>query len=348
MMKFLICGLGSIGQRHIRMIRRVLGDNADIAAYRSRKLDIVITDKLEATFGNKPEKHYGIRCFYDFNEALAWQPDAVFVTNPISMHLYTAITAAKSGCNIFIEKPLGHDTNGSAELLQIVQEKQLVCMVGYQLRYHPAYIRIKELLGHNVLGRLTSADLHFGEWLPGMHSYEDYRESHAARSEQGGGVILCLSHEIDIAYWLFGKPRKVYTMGGHLSDLEMDVEDTVDIILSCCSAGRDFPVHMHLDFLQKPARRYIHIVGEKGSIAFDYYTNELEVSLLPEGNTEKAVYDKFQRNDMFVQEVTDFINSVRNQTPPPISLEQGITVLEICLAARQSLANGQVEQIQLG
>jgi len=344
-MKFLICGLGSIGQRHIRMIRSALGDEADIAAYRSRKLDIVISDKLEATFDKKPEDHYGIKCFYDFEEALIWKPDAVFVTNPISMHLNTAIAAAKAGCNIFIEKPLAQNTKGAQELLQIVKEKNLVCMVGYQLRYHPAYIHIKDMINQSLIGRLTSADLHFGEWLPGMHPYEDYRESHAARSEQGGGVILCLSHEIDIAYWLFGKPSKVYALGGHLSDLEIDVEDTTDIILTCSNSNRDFPVHVHLDFLQKPCRRYIHITGEKGSIVFDYNTNELEVNLLPKGDTEKTVYDKFQRNDMFVNEVADFINSIKTNSIPPITLEQATAVLEICLAAKKSLSKEQVVKV---
>src|SRR3990167_1547365 len=119
-MKFLICGLGSIGQRHIRIIRKVLGDDAEIAAYRSRNIDVVISDKLEATFGIKPEDYYGIRCFYNFKEALEWKPDAVFVTNPISMHMSTAIAAAKDGYHIFIKKPLAHDNNGVAELLEIV------------------------------------------------------------------------------------------------------------------------------------------------------------------------------------------------------------------------------------
>ena len=106
-----------------------------------------------------------------------------------------------------------------------------------------------KLLTNATLGKIISADLHFGEYLPDMHSYEDYRESHASRSEQGGGVILCLSHMVDIAYWLFGLPVSVYAKGGHLSSLEIDVEDTADIILGCINSGRDFPVHIHLDFL---------------------------------------------------------------------------------------------------
>lgn len=345
-MKFLICGLGSIGQRHIRMLRRVLGEKAEIAAYRSRNIDVVISDKLEASFGKKPEEYYEILSFNDYDQALNWKPDAVFVTNPISMHLMTAIKAARAGCHIFIEKPLSDNAEGVDELLQIVKEKKLICMVGYQLRYHPGYIKIKELLEQGVLGKLTSADLHFGEWLPGMHPYEDYRESHAARKEQGGGVILCLSHEIDIALWLFGKPKLVYASGGHLSDLELDVEDTADIILSCENSNRLFPVHIHLDFLQKPARRYIHITGEKGSILFNYVTSQLEVNYLhPNPVTENIAYDQFQRNDMFVSEVSSFIENIKNKSKPYISLDEGIDSLKICLAAKKSIETGNVERL---
>lgn len=344
MNKFLICGLGSIGQRHVRMIQSVTGGKAEIAAYRSRKLDIVISDKLEATFGSKPEEHYGLTTFDSMEAALAWKPNAVFVTNPISLHVATATAAAKIGAHVFIEKPLDCTDVGVANLLKLVEEKRLVCMVGYQLRYHPGYVRIKELLNSDALGRLTSADLHFGEWLPGMHPYEDYRESHAARADQGGGVILCLSHKIDMAYWLFGSPRSVYALGGHLSDLKMDVEDTVDIFLTCRNSGREFPVHIHLDFLQNPARSYTHIVGEKGSILFDYRSNRLELNLLGAGS-EVTVYDKLQRNDMFLQEVADFIDCGTRGVKPPIPLEEGVAVLAICLAAKKSMKSGNKEEI---
>jgi predicted dehydrogenase len=327
------------------MIQTATGGKAQIAAYRSRKLDIVISDTLEARFGKSPEEHYGITCFYTMNEALAWNPDAVFVTNPISMHLTTALQAANAGAHIFIEKPLGCDTDDLTDLQRIVDTKKLTCMVGYQQRYHPGYARIKQLLESGALGRVASASLHFGEWLPGMHPYEDYRESHAARSDQGGGVILCLSHEIDMAYWLFGKPRRVYATGGHQSDLEIDVEDTADIQLSCVKNGHEFSVQVHLDFLQTPARRYIHIIGEKGWVMFDARSNRLELHLTEVNEPQITVFDSFQRNDMFLREVTDFIDSAINGTKPPIPLEEGAEVLEICLAAKRSLAKGTIEEL---
>lgn len=341
-MKFLICGLGSIGQRHVRMIQSVTGGTAEIAAFRSRKLDIVISDKLEASHGESPETHYGLTRFDTMEAALAWGPDAVFVTNPISMHIDTALTAAKAGCHVFVEKPLDSSTARAGELAAVLADKGLTCMVGYQMRYHPGYQHIKRLLEEGGLGTLISADLHFGEWLPGMHPYEDYRESHAARSDQGGGVILCLSHEVDIAYWLFGKPASVFASGGHLSDLEMDVEDTADVVLSVPQTAGNVAVHIHLDFLQKPPRRYIQIVGDKGSLVFDYRTSELRLNLIA---AEPAVttFSDFQRNDMFLSEVRDFIDCASRGRPAPIPFEEGLKVLEICLAAKRSLANGQVE-----
>ena len=64
-MKFLICGLGSIGQRHVRMLQKVMGPDAEIAAYRSRNLQIVINDDMTANEGLEPCEYYGIRQFDD-------------------------------------------------------------------------------------------------------------------------------------------------------------------------------------------------------------------------------------------------------------------------------------------
>lgn len=326
------------------MIQSVTSGKAEIAVYRSRKIDIVITDNLNATYDSRPEDYYNLICFDNIEDALAWNPDAVFVTNPISLHASTSLLAAKSGAHIFIEKPLNHNQEGIKHLSQVVDDNNLTCMVGYQLRYHPAYLYIKNLLRSESLGRIFFADFHFGEWLPGMHPYEDYRTSHASRSDQGGGVILCLSHMIDMAYWFFGLPQCVSSIGGHLSDLEIDVEDTVDIMMRCRHLDRDLPVHIHLDFLQKSKRIYTYLVGEKGSVLFDYCTNRLELNLF-ESDPCVIVYDEFNRNDMFFQEIADFIDSCDNKCKPPIPLEQGIDVLNICLAAKRSLETGNAELI---
>lgn len=346
-MKVLMFGLGSIGQRHVRMLQALNDPTIEIGAYRSRKLNWLISDKLEADLDKDPCEHYGIRCFHDIEEAFAWKPDVAFITNPISMHVDTAILAAKHGCHLMIEKPLGSNDSNLNELVELITKKNLKCLVGYQTRFHPAYQRIKQIISDGGIGELANASLHFGEWLPGMHPYEDYRISHAAKKEQGGGVILCLSHEIDLACWLFGQPQSAYCSGGHLSsDLELEnVEDTANIILNFSNSRRTFPVNIHLDFLQKPAKRNILIIGSKGKIEFNYHTNEFKHYKLPDGKLEETTYKDFQRNDMFKSEVSNLLESIRNDTEVLIPLDEGIRTLKVCLACKASLESGNLEYI---
>lgn len=337
-MKILICGLGSIGQRHLRNLMKLKKENFEIAAYRTRNLEIVISEKLEAEFGTKPEEYFNIKTFHSLEESFLWKPNLVFVTNPISLHIKTAIVAASNKANIFIEKPLDSSLKGLKELKKLIYDNNLKVMVGYQMRYHPAYQRIKEEIDSNKLGQIISADLHFGEYLPGMHPYEDYRDSHASRMDQGGGVIGCLSHEIDLAYWFFGFPKSIFAFGGQLSNLQMDVEDNVDIILGCENNGNQFPVHIHLDFIQSPPRRFTHIVGNNGSILYNHAKNTLEINHKDNISSEIINFKDFNRNDMFLSELEDFLKSIKEFKDSPISIKQGEDVVRICLAAKESMS----------
>ena len=336
-MKILICGLGSIGQRHLRNLRKLKKENFEIAAFRSRNLEIVISEKLEAKFGEKPEEFFNIKSFKTLEDSFQWKPDLVFVTNPIYLHIKTAIYAARHNANIFIEKPLDASLNDLEELKKLVKKNDLRVMVGYQMRYHPAYKRIKKEIVSEKLGQIISADFHFGEFLPGMHPYEDYKDSHASRMDQGGGVIGCLSHEIDLAYWLFGMPKSIFALGGHLSNLKMDVEDTADIILEFQNKSKEFPVHIHLDFLQSPLRRFTHIVGENGTILFNYVTNTLEINYRKNNSSELINFKEFNRNDMFISELKDFLIAIKEFKKSPISINEGEDIVKICLAAKESI-----------
>ena len=55
--------------------------------------------------------------------------------------------------------------------------------------------------------------IEIGEYLPGWHTYEDYRRMYASRADLGGGVVLSQIHELDYVYWLFGMPKRVFAWG---------------------------------------------------------------------------------------------------------------------------------------
>jgi len=343
-MKILLCGLGSIGQRHARILKSVLGDGVELGAFRQWGRQLVINDDLSVIEGADPAAHWGIRTFVSFDEALDWKPAAVFVTNPISMHVETARQAIDAGCPVFIEKPLSHSDRGVAELFQEARRRGLALVVGYQLRHHPALAEIRRLIDGGAIGRVCAADIEFGEYLPTMHAYEDYRETHMARADQGGGAILCLSHEIDALCWLFGTPKSVMTVGGHLSDLELSgVEDLASMMYVAEVGGRRVPLHVHLDFLQRPPRRQYRILGEAGTVAFDY--NARRVVLTSPKRSATTEFEGWHRNQMFEAEVAEFLACVRGERDPALLAAAALGTHRTCMAAVRSLGSGAIEPI---
>jgi predicted dehydrogenase len=82
-MKILVFGLGSIGQRHVRLMQELYGEKIEIAACRQRKNSWVISDKLGADLNSDPCEFYGIKAFYRVEDALNWEPDVAFIQSYI-------------------------------------------------------------------------------------------------------------------------------------------------------------------------------------------------------------------------------------------------------------------------
>ncbi len=338
--KFLFAGLGSIGQRHVRNLRSLLGSRADITAFRVRGLSHVISEKLGVEPDGRVEEKYDIRVCRDLGEALAGKPDAVFVCNPNSLHVPVALRAAEAGCHLFIEKPLSHDCDGIEDLMKAVESRRTVAYVAYQMRFHPCLQRLHTLLARGAVGRVTAVRIELGEYMPGWHPYEDYRDTYAAKREFGGGVVLAQSHELDYAYWLFGMPRRIFALGGHLSSLEIDVEDTASILMECEADGRAFPVHVQLDYIQRPPSRTCEVIGDEGKILVDLRESGIRVFDGKGNLSEATLFEDFQRNQMFLDELQHFLDCIENGRAPLVTLFDGLQSLRMARAAKLSLTSG--------
>ena len=341
----LMVGLGGIGQRHVRNLYHLLEDSVDIWAVRTRRLQHVLTDQLTLDPVADLEERYRIRVFTDLQEALNERPDVVIVTNPSSLHVPVALPAAQAGCHLFIEKPLSHSYNGVPELIGTIESKGLVCLVGYQLRFHPCVKKVKSLLADGTIGKLLAVRLEVGEYLPGWHKYEDYRQMYASRRDLGGGVILSQIHEFDLAFDWFGLPKRVFAVGGHLSKLEIDVEDVASILFEYALAGRVLPVHMQLDYVQRPPSRTYQFVGERGKIYVDLHRLSVLVVNAETGDEEVFSFDSLLRNQLFLDEMSHFLACVRGQETPVVDLRTGAESLRMALAARESLEREEVVRL---
>jgi predicted dehydrogenase len=325
-MKFLIAGLGSIGRRHMRNLIS-LGEK-DIVLLRTRKATLP-EDEL-ASFPQET----------DLQEALRkHKPDAVIVANPTALHLDIAIPAAQAGCAILLEKPISHSIDRLDELQAAVRESGSKILVGFQFRFHPGLVHARRLISSGKIGRLVSAHVHFGEYLPAWHPWEDYRTGYAARADMGGGVVLTQCHSLDYLPWLMGQVERVWGFTAKLSDLEIDVEDTAKVGLRFHGGAL---ASLHLDYNQQPPSHHFEVIGTKGSLKWDLADGATRV-YRPE-KKEWDVYPlpaEWERNLMFLQQMKHFVSVARGEADPSCSLEAGIRVQQLVRAIHQSNAEGQ-------
>ena len=103
-----------------------------------------------------------------------------------------------------LEKPVSCSEQGLDELAALVRQKGLPALVGFQLRYHPGFLRAKAWLGEGRIGRALGLSARVGQYLPDWRPDQDYRESYSAKPGLGGGVIFDLTHELDLASAFIG------------------------------------------------------------------------------------------------------------------------------------------------
>jgi predicted dehydrogenase len=331
-MRFLICGIGSIGQRHYRNLKSLGHETALFRAGGGANAPFI--DKFLSEEQSSGQK---VKIYYNFNEAIDdFKPSAVFITNPNSKHMETALLAARAGQNIFIEKPLTHNMDGLEELKALAEKKNLKIMIGYNLRWHPLLKKMKAMVANGDIGQPISAHIEMGENIEDWHPWEDYRQAYAAYKNGGGGAVLCFSHDIDYLYWFFGLPETIQAIGGKITPLGGDAEDMVKALLEY---KNKFIVSLHLDYWQKPPKRFFEIIGTTGKITWDYYTKNLTL-VSRDNNIAPIVYplsDTFDRNDMFIDEIKDFIFALKNEKEASVPLQEGIDVLEISLKIKEQI-----------
>jgi predicted dehydrogenase len=339
-MRVLVIGLGGVGQRHVRNLRTVLGDSVELLAWRVRRLAHVVTANLQSDSTRNVEQEYGLRVFDTLEGALAEGPAAAFICNPTSLHMKPAVACVKAGCDLFLEKPVSHSLEGLDQLSREVAQRQRVVMVGYQLRFHPCFQRLREILRDRLVGNPLAVRATVGEFLPAWHPYEDYRQMYASRADLGGGVLVTQIHEFDYLYALFGLPRRVFAVGGKRSELEIDVEDIGSTLMDYDG----LPVHLQQDYLQKPPSRNCEVVGSRGKVVMDLPS----LSVKRWDGEGKLVEDNtwtLDRNNLFLDETRHFFECVRTRSKPEIDLCDGIASLQMALAARESMTLGRIVEV---
>ncbi len=147
-----------------------------------------------------------LQTFADYHEMLEDPSlDVVVVATPDWLHHEMAIAAFKAGKHVFLEKPVGINFKQASEIVHAAKNSGKILEIGYELRYAPFFMEIKQMLDSGELGRSLFADI--AEFYHGGAHF--FRDWHALKKNVGGIIIQKCSHDFDLLYWMFGKPVRV-------------------------------------------------------------------------------------------------------------------------------------------
>jgi predicted dehydrogenase len=334
-MKFLVIGLGSIGQRWVRILKE--HQEFDVFAYRRLRTTGTIAPDLQSVSNIPPEVVLGVISFFTEDELALQKFDVAIICSPINLHLNDLKLCLDLGISrILIEKPLSNNISGTEQIFltklinKLKNEKDAPrLVVGFQGRHHPALERIRTYLQQNTIGQVHYARTEYGEWLPGMHPYEDYQVSHMSNSNQGGGPASCLSHELDLVESIFGKIVSNKGFMQKFGVLKTDVPDLVTILWEANS--EDFSKvsgESRMDFVTWPASRTIEIIGSEGRLLYNWLSGSLTIYSREKGFIEED-FSNFSRDDVFKRELQYLLESNKNSKKDFEILDTAIRISKI-------------------
>jgi predicted dehydrogenase len=289
-----VVGAGSIGSRHQRILKQ-LGHQVSVVSANSPDAD-----------------------FRSMSDALERESfDYVVIASQTSQHVtdLSALINNRFSGRVLIEKPL-------FEKLHTLEDNNFsFAAVGYNLRFHPAIVWLKDTLPK--LGKLSSANFYVGQYLPTWRPDSDYRKSSSARDISGGGVLRDLSHELDLVQYLFGDWQQLTAVGGKFSDLEIATDDTFSILMTSTKCNA---ISVQLNYIDRIKQRYITINGNNGTVSIDLISNTAKFNDLD-------VKFSVNADDSYVAQ---HLAVISNDSQNTCSLSEALKVVETIQAIEKS------------
>lgn len=325
-MKILFIGMGSIGQRHLQNIQSLYGKDVECFAMRNTSHNNHIKDGV-ATPVKDLNEYYQIGVFQTLDEALnEYAYDAVFITNPSSLHSEVILKCLDYQINIFVEKPLCINLKEAQEIKSKLTYSNSILYVGYQTHFDPIFRKVYDLIANSKLGDVVSARFEWCTFLPDHHKYEDYRTGYAARSDLGGGVLLGLSHEIDVILSFFGLPDTIRAIESSNKKLEINADDTVMIL--CKYSDNNFPLSLILSYSQVTETRGFRIQCENGLIDCDWNGGVVNITDRNKSDAPQAFESNMLRNEIFTSQTKSFIDAVHRKDSSITNIDNSINILK--------------------
>lgn len=274
--------------------------------------------------------------FESLDAGLSWEPRIAVIASPTYLHVEHSLAAARRGCDLLIEKPLSHSAESLRDLESEVKARNLITLVGCNMRFHPGPAKVKQTLDSGSLGRPLFARLHACSYLPEWRPETDFRSSYSARLDMGGGAILDYIHEIDLARWFLGEIEEVTCLAGG-SSLGISAEETAMIV---CRHASGVLSSICLSYAQRDYDRGCVIACEEGTVAWSHTSGTVESRDRSGGRRSWNQPAEWELNQMYLDEARYFMDCVEKQEWTILPVAEGIRVLAAALAAKESARTG--------
>lgn len=323
-MKFLVIGLGSMGKRRIRNLRH-LGEK-DIIGW-----DIKKDRRKECN------EKYKIKIFDDIDKAMDEKPDVLIISTPPNYHIDYELLAAKNDKHFFCEA--GIFTNGVEELVNLCKNKNLIAAPSCTFRFKESIRKIKELIDDEKIGKVVALTYHMGQYLPDWHPWEHISKFYVGKRETSATREM-VPFELEWLTWIFGDIKRISCMKGKISNLPADIDDVYQLIFQFKNG---IIGHLLIDVISRTPTRILRIVGEKGTIEWNWIDNSVRLYV-----AEKKEWIEFKeqegfreegyiaKENIYIEEMQNFIKSIKGEEKYIYSLEEYLKILKLLEAAEES------------
>jgi UDP-N-acetylglucosamine 3-dehydrogenase len=292
----------------------------------------------------------GAQAYSDYRSLLE-RPDIhmVDLCVPTFMHARLAIEALHAGKHVLVEKPIAATLEEADAMIATARESGRSMMVAHVRRFDHRYREIKAAIDQGEVGRPVYIRRAERQRLPFPS------EAWFWQPDLGGGVILDIGvHIADLFCWYYGaRPESVYAIGRAVGATARQSRTYDHALITCrfpggalgqAEASWAYPPAFGAGFYAS-----LEVVGTEGKISYnDPDSNPMQVFDV-ESDLHLPRYFRFMSTTeyAFQEEIAQFTSCIRDGNPPPLSLQEARTALEICLAAQVSAVTGEPVRLPL-
>jgi UDP-2-acetamido-3-amino-2,3-dideoxy-glucuronate N-acetyltransferase len=291
----------------------------------------MVCDTSRPSLERIAEKFPGVRIESDFRSALS---DAnirgVVIATPAESHYQIACSAIEAGKDVLVEKPLTLDVTDGERLVKLARERGAILMVGHLLEYHPAVLRLRQLIESGEIGDL-------------QYIYSNRLNLGKVRREEN--ILWSFApHDIAIILRLVGEwPERIAATGG--AYLQPSVADVTVTNIEFPSGVR---AHIFVSWLHPYKEQRLVVVGSKRMAVFDDVRKEDKLVVYDQGvefvngepvtRKNEGIGESLEAAEPLRRQCLEFLECVETRRRPLTDGESGLRVLRVLDAAERSLA----------